>query len=145
MELDAVKAILGSRIMITEPGKFKVKVTAVNPWDDRNICNFNAMTPYHATLTKADIADGNLDECLNHNLSSGQRMGKDYTPVKGEFVNIHVDYVAVKNSEDQALLVTAVEQIKAAATTAVSVDSFFDEEPATKASAKSTAAALETK
>ena len=144
MELESIKAILGSRVQITEPGKFKVKVTSVSPYEDRNICNFNAMTPYHVAQTKADIASGDLDACKNHNLSSGQRMGKDFTPAKGDFVNIHVDYITTKDGE-QALLVTGVEEIKAAATARLNVDSFFgdDEESAdlnagleTKANAK---------
>lgn len=126
MELDAIKAILGSRVQVTEAGKFKVKVTSVSPYEDRNICNFNAMTPYHVTETKAAIAAGDYDTCLNNNLSSGQRMGKDFTPAKGDFVNIHVDFVTTKDGE-QALLVTGVEEIKAAATTKLSIDSWFDE------------------
>jgi hypothetical protein len=85
------------------------------------------MTPYHVKLTKQAIKSGDLDTCLNHNLSSGQRMGKDFTPEKGEFVNIHVDNVETKDGEI-ALLVTAVEMIKAQTTAKVSVASFFDDE-----------------
>lgn len=127
MTQESVQAILGSRVMLAEPGKYKVKVTSVNEFDGRMICNFNAMTPYHVAQTKSDIKDGNLDDCLNHNLASGQRIGRDFTPEKGAFCNIHVDFVETKSGE-QALLVIAVEDVKAVSASKVSVNSFFEEE-----------------
>ena len=39
IDQDAVKAILQSRVLINAPGKFKVKVTSANPYQDRTICN----------------------------------------------------------------------------------------------------------
>lgn len=131
MTQESVQAILGSRISIAEPGKYKVKVTSVNEYDGRMICNFNAMTPYHVKLTKEAIADGDLDNCLNHNLSSGQRIGKDFTPEKGAFCYIHVDFVETKDGE-QALLVIAVEDVKAVAAKKVSFDFFGEAEAETE-------------
>ena len=125
MTQESVSAILGSRISISEPGKYKVKVTSVNEHEGRMICNFNAMTPYHMELTKEDINNGDLNECLNHNLSSGQRPGKDFIPEKGAFCNIHVDFVETKDGE-QALLVVAVEDVKAVVAEKISFD-FFGE------------------
>lgn len=131
MTQESVQAILGSRISISEPGKYKVKVTSVNEYNGRMIVNFNAMTPYHMELTKADINDGNLDECLNHNLSSGQRPGKDFVPEKGTFCNIHVGFVPLKDENgdftgEDALLVEAVEDVKAVVAKKISFD-FFGE------------------
>lgn len=112
MEKENAIQILNSRKLLTKPGKFQVKVTNVTPWERpengmlTNIVSYAAMTPYQLTQARVLMAEGYFQAATNQNLASSQRMGQDFTPRKGELVNIVVDYIATKADPNvKALLV----------------------------------------
>jgi hypothetical protein len=130
---DAVK-ILGSRLVLAEPGKFRVKVTTCGDFHNITeggtvqvaIANFGAMTPYQIEQAKADIMAGKTNEALNHGLSLSIR-DKDYRPAKGEEVDITLGWVETKSGE-KALLVTGLTPVATKfITTKVDFSSFLDE------------------
>ena len=117
--------ILQSRGIITEAGKYTVRVTncnmLVNPQirDEVTtvaIANFGAMNPYQAQQAKKHYSEGNFSAATNQSLSLGIR-DNDYLPSKGETVDIMVEYVALKKdgelTGERALLVTSLTPIKA--------------------------------
>ncbi len=129
--------IIKSRLAITSEGKFRVKVTNCNDFYKQGqysntvaIANFNAMTPYHLEQAKASIKEGKFNEALNHNLNLAIREGQ-HKPVKGEIVDIIVEYIALKKdgvpTGEQALLVTSLTPLVATKASKVSFD-FDDEE-----------------
>lgn len=102
--------IITSRTLINEPGKYRVKVTGTTPFVREDgtavtIVNLGAMTPYHIAQAKAFIADGELQKATNQNLTSSPRSGRDFTPSKGEIVDVIIGYVTTSDGA-QALLVT---------------------------------------
>lgn len=130
--------IIQSRKQINEPGKYRVKVTGTTPFARPDgtavtICNLNAMTPYHIAQAKAFLQAGNTQDATNQNLTSSPRSGRDYTPSKGEIVDIIVDFVATKDGS-QALLVTSMSAVPLAQTGSVKgFESFLAEEPVAQA------------
>lgn len=116
-------AIIQSRKQINEPGKYRVKVTGTTPYVREDgtavtICNLGAMTPYHVAQAKAFLASGATQDATNQNLTSSPRSGRDFTPAKGEIVDVIVDYVVTKDGS-QALLVTSMSPVPLAQTGSV--------------------------
>ncbi len=117
MEKSNAIQIINSRKLITEPGKFAVKVTGITPYTRpdtdilTNIVNFAAMTPYQLGEAKRLLREGLFQEATNQNLTSSQRIGQDFQPDKGEIVNIVVDYIKTTSGEN-ALLVVSVSEMK---------------------------------
>ena len=124
--------IIQSRQQIQGPGKFRVKVTNTTPYvrEDNTavtICNLAAMTPYHVGQAKTFLKDGDTQSATNQNLTVSPRAGRDYTPSKGEFVDIIVGFVETKSGE-QALLVTSMSAVPLEQTTSVKgFESFLSE------------------
>jgi hypothetical protein len=120
-KLSAEKAVrvIQSRKLLKEPGKYMVKVINTVPYEREDgtavsIVNYAAMTPYHVLQAKGLYDLGKYDEATNHHLSSFQRIGKDYQPVKDQFANIDIDWVPTKaNPNIKALLVINCTEIKA--------------------------------
>lgn len=110
--------IINSRKLLPEPGKYTVKVTNVTPFQRPdseiliNIVNYAAMTPWQLGEAKRLFKEGDYQECTNQNLSSSQRIGMDYTPMKGEIVDIVIDIVPTKNRPEGALLVIGVQPLR---------------------------------
>lgn len=140
MQKENAIQVLNSRKLITEPGKFQVKVTNVTPYQRpennllTNIVSYAAMTPYQLgearRLMTEGIAfekEGNVEEAerlfqlaTNQNLASSQRVGLDFTPAKGELVNIVLDYIPTKADPTiNALLIASCSEIKAKSTSNV--------------------------
>lgn len=126
-EIEDVVRMLNSRSILSEEGKYKLKVTSINrltePQDRGNgnvvthIANFNAMNTYHQGEAMAAIDAGDFTKALNQNLSLGLRAGKDYLPTKGEIVDVLVSEVEVK-AGGTALLANSILEIKSKTPTA---------------------------
>lgn len=141
MEKHEALSILKSRKAITEPGKYRVKCTNVNPFSKQlgngqqvvAIANFNAMNPYQLEKAKEDLTAGNFNDACNHNLSLSIR-SKDYQPQKGEVVDVIIEEIETTSGE-KALLITGCTGVKAT-TSLASVDfsDFEDEAPVAETS-----------
>jgi len=124
--------IIKSRQQINEPGKYRVRVTGTTPYVREDgtgvtICNLGAMTPYHIGQAKAYLQEGDFQSATNQNLTSSPRSGRDFTPSKGEIVDIIVNYVETKGGE-QALMVTNMTAVPLSQTSQVKgFDSFLSE------------------
>lgn len=101
MEKTNAIQILNSRKLITEPGKYNLKVTSVTPFNREetlvNITNYAAMTPYHLQQARALGAEDRWQEATNQALNSSQRIANDYLPSKGELVDVVVDEITNKD------------------------------------------------
>lgn len=136
-------AILKNRIQIAKAGKYRLKVTSASPYhdngEDKVICNFNAMTTAHitgweivddeGTVTKAKsiqelVEEGNFDDAANRNLSSGQRVGRDYVPSKGEIVDVMVEKTTTKSGVT-GLFVSSVTPVPVEASSKVNLENMF--------------------
>jgi hypothetical protein len=115
--------IIQSREQINEPCKRRVRVTGTTPFIREDgtavtIVNLAAMTSYHVAQAKAFLKEGKLQEATNQNLTSSPRQGRDFTPTKGQIVDIIVGYVETKSGE-QALLVTNMTDVPLSQSTSV--------------------------
>ncbi len=117
-KLNAIQ-IIESRKLINLPGSYELKCTGVTPFEDKFIANFAAMTDYQLSEAKKHFAAGEYQEATNQNLSASLRP-TDYIPAKGEIVKVYVDRITTKN-EVTGLFVTSVSEVKAKATTKVSL------------------------
>lgn len=142
MEAQAFQRIIGSRTLITAPGRYTVKVSncgdfvkSVNGTNIVAIANFSAMTPYQVEQAKAKYFGGDPAAALNQNLSFTIR-DTDYRPAKGERIDIDVDYVTTKSGE-KALLVVGLVPIQAKSAGKVNFSAFLTEEEIAEAQAAS--------
>lgn len=125
IDKEAALRIMASRVLITKPGKYHVKVNnnvrflaetgkvfkelpGNNP--QISIINFTAFTPYHLKLFKAYMKEGNYNEAVKKTNLTASVRSKDYIPSKNEIIAINVDFVLTKTGE-QALLVTSYNEI----------------------------------
>lgn len=134
MEKSNAVAILNSRKLIAEPGKFNLKVTSSTLFTREDgtvtkITNYAAMTPYQLEQAKALGKEDKWQEATNQSLSSSQRVGKDYEPAKGELVDVVVDYIKNKDGID-ILAVVSVTGMKTTKATSINFDEVEVEEPA---------------
>ena len=95
-------SILKSRTIVNGIGKYQVKVTSVHPHEDKNIVNVNAMNFHQANEAKANLVAGEIQKSVNSNLSLSI-LGDRPCPSKGEFINIQVGKVALKDKETKEL------------------------------------------
>jgi hypothetical protein len=98
--------ILKSRVKSFDSGKYQVKVTSVNPFEDKHIVNVNAMNRYQAEAAKTHLADGKYQEAINQNLSFNVLATSERMPVRGEEIYIVTNNVKLKSGET-ALLVSS--------------------------------------
>lgn len=112
MEKENAIQILNSRKLLTKPGKFQVKVTNITPFERpgsgllTNIVSYAAMTPFQLGEARRLFSEGDYQGATNQHLASSQRMGLDFTPTKGDLVNIVLDYIPTKGDPTvKALLV----------------------------------------
>lgn len=118
------------------------------------IVNYAAMTPYQFKVTKqllriaieAEKANvvtaiaiiGGIEaeytlediyqEASNQNLSSSQRIGQDFVPMKGEMVNVVLDIVKTENQPQGALLCVACQPLRTKSTNKVKISLEEEEE-----------------
>lgn len=106
MTAENAKSILSSRKLITEVGKYYLKVTNSTPFDREvaggdsiltQIVNFNGMTPYQLTEAKKLFRVGKYQEATNLALTSSRRIGMDFIPKKGDICEVIVDYVPLRD------------------------------------------------
>ena len=135
MNLQDAVAILGSRITISQAGKYTVKVTNCSDFHKAlargaqvAIANFNAMNSYQDGKAREFLQAGDIEGALKQNLSLSIR-DTDYRPSKGEIVDIMVEEVQTKDGE-VALLVSSLTPIKAQAGKKADFSSFLTEVPA---------------
>lgn len=133
MDKKSAIQILESRKLITQPGKYQLKVTSATPFQREDgtmvsITNYAAMTPYQLGEAKKLIKAEKFQEATNQSLSSSQRLANDYIPSKGEFVDVLVDEIV--NKENITILaVVSVVAIKSTKATNVSFTEEVIEEP----------------
>jgi len=131
MDQSSAKQILQSRAVISTPGKFTVKVTSVthNHMRDNgqlvNIVNFAAMTAFQAQQAKEAYKAGDFEAATRRALSSSV-LDRQYTPVKGETVDIEVEEIYSDNAEANILVVASIIPRQATKASKFSLD--FDEE-----------------
>lgn len=113
MDQLSAKQILQSRAVISTVGKFTVRVTNVTHGHIRengqvvNIVNFAAMTAFQAQAALAAYKAGNYEEATQKSLSTSQLSGQ-YTPTKGEIVDIEVAEHFSDNVGENILVVSAI-------------------------------------
>ena len=134
MQKENALQILASRVLCVEPDKYRVKVTNVNLFSRPdgtmvNIVGVAAMTPYLVQKAKETLkrlkeeGSDDFQEITNTNLSTSRRLGIDWTPKKGEYVNIIVDYVPTKEDPSvNALLIIGMEQIAVAKSVSINLN-----------------------
>lgn len=97
-------SILNSRKVIRKNGKYQVKVTSVHSFEDKYIVNVAAMNLYGANKAKELLTSEEYQEACNTNLSFNVFEGQE-SPLKGEFINIMVDDVKLKDGSTGKLIV----------------------------------------
>lgn len=111
MTKENAAAILSSRKLITETGKYYLKVTNSTPFDREvaggdsiltQIVNFAGMTDYQLKQAKQLFREGKFQEATNVALTSSRRIGMDFIPKKGDICEVIVDYVALRDFEPWA-------------------------------------------
>lgn len=131
-EMDQVKNILSSRIVIEKPGKYQVKVTQVTEYSPeegtkRFIVNLQATTKFHIAKAIEAIKAEDYQTALNAHLTATvfENDGKPstYLPAKGETVNIIVSEMMNKQNE-KILVVNSITELPVVA--AVSAKGLFD-------------------
>lgn len=126
LSMDQAVRILETRELISEPGKYRVKVTNTVPFvrETENgsqsivICGLSAMTTYQLKQAQSLLRSGEVDKACNQGLSISSRIGRDYVPSKGEYCHVIVEYVTTKTGE-QALLATSITPLPVTETTKV--------------------------
>jgi len=134
--------ILNSRKKVTEVGKnYVLKVTSVTRYfqpedgDPRHIVNLNGMTSYHIGEAKKALKEGDFDASTNFNISASRRPGIDYTPQKGQLVNVVME--EYENKEGiKALGVASITALDTAVSSNIDFSNFLEEEEETAAPAK---------
>ena len=113
-DLARVTNIVESRIFISAPGKYQIKVRSVNDLKDLTgkMVSLQAFTPSLAQLIKEDLAGDDygkaLDRMMLHRIWTGSTA--KFVPQAGETVNIVVSYVTNKQG-DQVLGITELTAI----------------------------------
>ena len=91
--------ILQSRSVVSEPGKYTVKVTSVNPFTRDNedgsqtnthIVNFNCMTQFQASQATKAFKEADYESAINSTSMTASQLSGQYVPSKGETVDIEV-------------------------------------------------------
>ena len=109
--------ILNSRSLITEAGKYRVKVTSASPFTREDgtqttIVNFAAMTQFHAQKAIKAYKEGNYEDAVNGTSITASQLNGQYVPSKGETVDIMVEDFVNKDNIN-ILVVSSIIPIKA--------------------------------
>jgi len=114
---EQAKQILESRVVISRPGKFTAKVTNVTYGHNRtnkdgsttvvDIVNFAAMTAYQSQQAVAKFKEGDYDGAASNSLSTSVLNGQ-YSPAKGEIVDIEVSEMYSENVDANILVVSSI-------------------------------------
>lgn len=131
MDKSQALQILKSRKLIAVAGKYQLRAVSVvlHTREDGtvvNIINLNAMSPYHVEQAKAQLMEGNYQEATNFAFSTNARLGRDFTPAKGEIINVIVDNITNKDGID-ALMVVGISPVAVSKAASVDFSSFDDE------------------
>jgi len=129
LTLEQAQGILGSRKMITEDGKYRLKVTNVTPYLRPDgtmvkITNFAAMIAHHVAEARKSIAEGDYDSACNQGLSASPRADRDFCPQKGEIVDVIVETITTKNGVT-GQFVTSITPVATTVAKNVNVASLF--------------------
>ena len=111
-----------SRVGINEPGKYALQVVSTNPHNGKVIVNLKAQSSEGLAKAKAHLSAGEYDEAANTNMSTSL-FADAFVPAKGEHVSVMVDYVKNRKG-DMVLGVVSLSEMKARATTKVSLSEF---------------------
>lgn len=136
MDKQTAMQILQSRVVINQEGKYTVKVTSTNVYTDpdtgvtRTIVNFNAMTPYNASVALKAFQEGDYDAATGKGTSmSASQLKGQFVPSKGETVDVEVvDYIT-KDGE-ATFVVSSIIARQAKKAQAFSLEAIAQEEPA---------------
>jgi hypothetical protein len=136
-EKEQVKRILSSRMLITKPGKYQLKVTQTPYFYEegkRYIINLGATTLYYVGVAKNALNEGNYQAALNAQLTgtvfvSDEGEVQGYLPQKGELVNVMITNHINKNNETILVVDSIAEVPVAEAKKAEGLfDDFFNED-----------------
>lgn len=129
---EGVLKILSSREQLSEPTMRRVRVTGVTRYTDPNdgttvyLTNYAAMTPDLVQKALEHLELGEFQQAGNTNLVSRQRLGIDFLPVKGQLVEIVVDWVPSRENPDvKKLRVVSVNPIAASESTKTDFAAMF--------------------
>jgi hypothetical protein len=98
--------ILKSRTIVGAAGKYQVKITSVQPYEDKHIVNVNAMNLYQANEARALLGKEDYQGAINQNLSFNVLSTSERMPVRGEEIYIVTNNVTLKSGE-VALLISS--------------------------------------
>lgn len=129
LTLEQAQAILASRKMIQEDGKYRLKVTNVTPYlredgTSVKITNFAAMTPYHVAEARKLAQSGDYNGACNQSLSASPRSERDFCPQKGEIVDVIVETLTTKNGVT-GQFVTSITPVATSTASNVSLANIF--------------------
>lgn len=135
MTKDSAKQILKSRVLISKPGKYAVKVTNVHTFipadgSPREIVNVAAMNPYQLETAIALMKNGDYQAATNQGMSHSPLPGK-YVPVKGEVVYVVVEEQTTK-AGIKGMFITSLTPMEVSNAAKVSFN--FDDEESTNTS-----------
>lgn len=134
MERASIIAILKSRVVIPQPGKYLVRVTSVNPHVNANgnavnIVNFAAMSAVKAATLQKKVTSGTVtqDDLNDGALSFSTLQGKA-CPEKGAFVYIYTDMVPNREKTGLVLAVKGWEPVAVSEPVSFNWDTAVEEE-----------------
>lgn len=120
------KSFLRKAHCLTLGESHTVKVNAVNLYQDPirglvHICNLDALSSEHMSQIKTLVADEDYLAAQNLSLTMSARDGKDFTPAKGQLINIVLG--EVPNAQGEAVIrVISASPLPAAKSTKVSLE-----------------------
>jgi hypothetical protein len=104
--------LVQSRKMISQPGAYDLKVTAVTAYNGNHIVNLAAMCQAHIEKAQEYAELGQLQQAANEQYSLNARP-TDYLPSKGEIIKVYFDTVTTKKGIT-GLFPTSYSELKSA-------------------------------
>jgi hypothetical protein len=98
--------------MISQPGAYDLKVTAVTAYNGNHIVNLAAMCQAHIEKAQEYAELGQLQQAANEQYSLNARP-TDYLPSKGEIIKVYFDTVTTKKGIT-GLFPTSYSELKSA-------------------------------
>lgn len=104
---EAALKVLSSKKQVSQLGvEYTLKVTNVHDYTNPEtgnrvfIVSLAAQTPYHRQQSIEALKEGKWEEAANPGLSANRRPGVDWTPIKGQLVNVVLDTFTTKDGEE---------------------------------------------
>ncbi len=113
MDKASAISILNSLTVVETSGAVTAKVSNINHYVREDgmsgfIVSYNLMNLFGATKAQQLLAEGDLQEACNQNLTSFQRDGKDWCPVKDEHVKVNIGEVSTRDGKIALLPISVI-------------------------------------